>query len=297
MRQIAEIPIEQIVVVNPRERDPAKFKDNVDSIARVGLKRPIVVNTRFLEDSGKYDLVCGQGRLEAVKRLGWTLVPALIIDVDRPTALMMSIAENAARHSPPPIWFANVVKGLHDSGMKIAEIAVIIGKTTESVSQYLKLVTQGEECLIQAVEQGKISASLAMEIAHTPDKEQQILLLNAYQQGEISSGDMRTVRHMIEMRQKFGIRIQKTGTGKCQTIKTIEDMRKEVKRSLVKQEEFVKKSQRAENRLMLLAEELSRLKEDPLWIEIVRAEGLTNFPKLKGELFVQLFDHKYLEEL
>ena len=38
------IPIEQITVLNPRVRNPKVFRLIVDSISKVGLKRPITVN-------------------------------------------------------------------------------------------------------------------------------------------------------------------------------------------------------------------------------------------------------------
>lgn len=298
MRSIIDIPLDQITILNPRERDPARFKENVDSIARVGLKRPIVVNTRFLRETSKYELVCGQGRIEAVRKLGWPTIPSLIVDVDRPTALIMSIAENAARQFPPPIWFANMVKELHDSGMSNVDIGATIGKSADSVGHYLKLITQGDELLITAVEQGKISARLAYEIASATDPDQQTLLLTAYQSGTISGSDLVSARRLLESRKRFGKKAASQGSypRKSALITTVEDLRKEIKRTLVKQEEFVQKSQRAENRLMLLAEEFNRLRIDPDWREILHAENLTAFPKLKGDVYKELFEFNNLEE-
>ena len=64
--QTAElIPIDRITVVNPRVRNRKAFEEIVENIAELGLKRPITVAERESADGPRYDLVCGQGRLEA----------------------------------------------------------------------------------------------------------------------------------------------------------------------------------------------------------------------------------------
>ena len=95
---VVRIPIDQITVMNPRERGKVKFKQIVTNISHIGLKKPITVVQRGSRD-GKplYELVCGQGRLEACRQLGDTTVPALVIEASREELLLMSLAENLAR--------------------------------------------------------------------------------------------------------------------------------------------------------------------------------------------------------
>src|SRR5581483_6406860 len=63
--QVQLIPIEHITVVNPRVRNQRVFKGIIENIAEIGLKKPITVTRRSSPDGPRYDLVCGQGRLEA----------------------------------------------------------------------------------------------------------------------------------------------------------------------------------------------------------------------------------------
>ena len=57
--QTAElIPLDRITVVNPRVRNRKAFREIVDNIAELGLKRPITVAARQSEDGLRYDLVC-----------------------------------------------------------------------------------------------------------------------------------------------------------------------------------------------------------------------------------------------
>ena len=51
------IPIERIVVENPRERSEKTFKQLVESISKVGLKKPITVTERSGNDGRA--ILCG----------------------------------------------------------------------------------------------------------------------------------------------------------------------------------------------------------------------------------------------
>ena len=81
-QRVEMIPIDRITIVNPRLRNKKVFKGIVENIADIGLKRPITVTSRQGPDGLLYDLVCGQGRLEAFRQLGQTEVPALIVTAD-----------------------------------------------------------------------------------------------------------------------------------------------------------------------------------------------------------------------
>lgn len=56
---------------------------NVESIDSVGLMKPIRVNDKFLETTGKYELICGEGRLLAHKQLGKKEVLAEVVTCTR----------------------------------------------------------------------------------------------------------------------------------------------------------------------------------------------------------------------
>ena len=66
----------------------------------VGLKKPITVSQRATEPDGTmYDLVCGQGRIEAILELGGSEVPAIVIDASPEERQLMSLVENIARRN------------------------------------------------------------------------------------------------------------------------------------------------------------------------------------------------------
>jgi ParB family chromosome partitioning protein len=79
--EIVMIPMERIRILNPRPRDKKQFEQIVRSIQNGGLKKPIQVSQRSPEegDGSSYDLVCGQGRMEAFRALGYSEIPAIVI--------------------------------------------------------------------------------------------------------------------------------------------------------------------------------------------------------------------------
>ena len=91
------IPVGAIDVVNPRVRNRRIFKEIVTSVAELGLKRPITVKRKTSEGEPRYDLVCGQGRLEAYQALGQREIPAVVVDASNEDSAIMSLVENCAR--------------------------------------------------------------------------------------------------------------------------------------------------------------------------------------------------------
>src|SRR3546814_11288914 len=77
---IEMIPLDAIHVLNPRARNRRQHHEIVDNIAAVGLKRPITVSRRAAANSVRYDLVRGEGRLEAFRRLGEAEIPPVVIE-------------------------------------------------------------------------------------------------------------------------------------------------------------------------------------------------------------------------
>ncbi len=115
-QRVEWIPLERITVVNPRVRNKRSFTEIVDNIAQVGLKRPITVTRRVEADGPFYDLVCGQGRLEAYQELGQIEVPALVVLADPEDCLIASLVENCARRQHSAIDLLQDIGGMRKRG-------------------------------------------------------------------------------------------------------------------------------------------------------------------------------------
>ena len=103
--EIKLIPIDRIRILNPRHRDLKKFDVIVQSIKNLGLKKPIQVSLRSAQEAAEleYDLVCGQGRIQAYIALGHKEIPAVVVDVSKEDRLLRSLVENMARRHHAPL--------------------------------------------------------------------------------------------------------------------------------------------------------------------------------------------------
>jgi ParB family transcriptional regulator, chromosome partitioning protein len=116
--KVQMITIEQIRILNPRLRDKKKFVLIVQSIQNLGLKKPIQVSKRTTEEAEEpgYDLVCGQGRIEAYTALGFKEIPAVVVEISKEDRLLRSLVENMARRNPAPLELINEIMRLKAQG-------------------------------------------------------------------------------------------------------------------------------------------------------------------------------------
>src|SRR5690242_115546 len=123
MNDIHQIAIDDIRIVNPRSRNEAVFQGIVANIHALGLKKPITVCRRLPGETPLYDLVCGQGRLEAFRALGERTIPAIVIEANPETRFLMSLVENVARRQPSNLELLREIANLKSRGYSTEEIA------------------------------------------------------------------------------------------------------------------------------------------------------------------------------
>ena len=203
--EIETIPIERITVLNPRARDAKKFAEIVDSIRKVGLKQPIKVSrTRGADGEAAYNLVCGQGRMEAFQALEQTEIPAIVTDLSEEDSLVSSLVENIARSQPLPGDLFRAIGDLVRRRYSDAKIAAKIGYSATHVRRIRRLLKAGEERLLIAVETGKMPLGVAAAIAEAEDDRAQDILVEAYEKGELTLSQMPRAKSAIEHRERYG---------------------------------------------------------------------------------------------
>ncbi len=283
-RRYRMISLEAIKVINSRDRDEEQFKENVRSIDKVGLLKPVVVNERFLKRTGKYELVCGEGRCIAYKRLGRSKIEGEIISCDRKRAYLISLVENIARVPPGTMWFAREMKRMHDAGMSYKQISRITGKCETYVVDYVGLVEKGEERLIKGVETGVFPISFATKVAASTDAGIQNVLMDAFDSGLINSTNLRHVRSLLESRRRKRSPdvTERTRRPTESFPYTIVQLKRDIVRVTREKEKFVREMSQKENRLFFLLESVSALRAVPAFMELLHAENLADFPVLKG---------------
>lgn len=275
---IEQIPISEIRLVNPRTRNKGRFQEIVASIGAVGLKRPITVSRRELEPDGtRYDLVCGQGRMEACQALGATAVPAVVSDASREEQLVMSLVENFARRPPSNHGLLREVRNLRERKYKCEEIARKLGFDRTYINGIIHLLEKGEEALALAVEAGRLPLSVAVKIAIGNDHEVQQALAEAYEKGDLRGDKLRSARRVISQRL---VKLRKTGKiAQTRRKLTGEALVREYKDRMREQRQLVKKANLTKERLLLLTSAIRRLMEDEHFTTLLRAESLVDMPE------------------
>ena len=279
-KKIEMVPIDRIDVLNPRTRNKRQHREIVDSIKTVGLKRPITVSRKKAAGSPRYDLVCGEGRIEAFRMLGKTEIPAIVIEASEADCLVMSLVENIARRKHRPIEFMQEIGNLHKRGYSDIEISTKIGVTQTWVSMIVMLLKRGEERLVAAVETGLIPISFAVDIARSDSSDVQNLLMDAYESGKIKGKKLTAVRRLIDLRLKGG-KMPATGFGRRNAPRrvTTADLIRVYQREAEKQRLLVKKSDYAQAKLLFIVEALKDLLAHEGFTTLLRAEGLSTMPR------------------
>ena len=202
---IAIIPIEEINILNPRVRNQIIAEEIRQNIRTVGMKRPITVTPRKDDKNGKkYDLVCGQGRLEAFVAAGEREFPAIVRDVSVEDAHIMSLVENIARRNSNALELLQSIKYLKNQGYEDDAIAAKTNLGKDYIRGIIRLLEQGEEYLVNAVEKGRIPLYQALIIVTEDDAAVQRALAEAYESGALSGKKLVVMQKIISRRKHYG---------------------------------------------------------------------------------------------
>ena len=275
--EVQDIPIAEIVVENPRERSEKTFRALVDSIAKVGLKKPITVAR---DDHEGYRLVCGQGRMEAYLALGETRIPAIIVDANEIERLLRSIIENIARRQQRPLELLQDISTLRDRGYSDHEIADKTGLSFAYVHEIGELIANGEERLLIAVETGKMPLSVALYITRAEEKDVQKALEAAYSSGELRGKKLLDARRLVELRKRHGKHKGVTRTARSRTRMTSAALVNAYRAEAERQKDMISRAQVTRSSLLFLDAAFKSLLKDENFLTLLRAEGLDSLPRI-----------------
>lgn len=278
--EIRMIPIDSIEVVNSRQRDSRVFGEVVDNIRAVGLKKPIKVTPRQADDgSERYLLVCGEGRINAYKKLGETVIPALVVDVSDEDASIMSLAENIARRWPRPLERLAGIRRLYEQGYTSRIIAEKTGLSRDHVQGIMQLFHHGEERLLIAVEMGRIPLSAALMIAGAGDDAGiESALQDAYESGKLRGRPLLEARRVIERRKCMG-RADRRGVPAKGPGVTSSSLVRAYENEVERQKAMIRKADFTQQRLIFVIGALRQLLAEENFVNLLRAEEMATLPK------------------
>lgn len=122
----------------PREDySDAEIVGLVDSIKSKGVIQPIVVR----KAGNVFELVCGERRYRAAKKVGLKRIPVVIKDLQDREVLELALIENLQRKDLNPIEEARAYNRLtQEFGLTQLQIAGIVGKERSTVTNIIRLL-------------------------------------------------------------------------------------------------------------------------------------------------------------
>lgn len=174
--RVVEIDVNQ---VSPNPHQPrTEFSNNhlddlVESIREHGILQPLIVT----EGKTGFQLIAGERRLRAAKKVGLKKVPVIIRRASEQQKLELAIVENVQRSDLNPVERALGYKKLMDEfQLRQEDVAKKVGQKRPSIANTLRILTLPEN-IIQYLNEGRLTEGHAKVILSldTEDLRQQMV--------------------------------------------------------------------------------------------------------------------------
>ena len=160
-----------------------------DSIMKVGLLNPIVVRINGMQN---FEIVAGNRRFNACKKLGWRKIPCHVVEMDDKMAFEVSMIENVQRQTLNPIdegiAFRNYVDKYGWGG--VSELAQKLSRSASYVSKRMKLIELPKD-VIELISKHEINVSVAEELFSVTSHTHQSRIALMLHDNKLSSRDVR----------------------------------------------------------------------------------------------------------
>lgn len=175
--EIKKIPIDQIVPNRFQPRtvfDEGKIEELSRTIHTHGIIQPIVVR-EFA--SGQYEIIAGERRWRAMKKLGWDEAPAIVKNLNDSQTASVALIENLQREELSPIEEAIAYSKLLELHNLTQEaLAQRLGKGQSTVANKLRLLKLSQP-IQDALLNKTITERHARALIPLKDPEKQVALL------------------------------------------------------------------------------------------------------------------------
>ena len=205
---IRMVPVARIAP-NPfqprREFAEAQLAELEASIRQNGLLQALVVRPApaGAPEGAEWELVAGERRWRAVRRLGWAEVPAIVKEPDDRAMLVLAIVENVQRAELSPLEEAAGYQQLIDEfGFTQAEVAESVGRERSTVANLLRLLHLPAS-VQRMVSEGTLSMGHARAILGLEDERAMAEMAREAAEGSLS---VRAVEERVRQRREGGER-------------------------------------------------------------------------------------------
>jgi ParB family transcriptional regulator, chromosome partitioning protein len=187
---VEEITISDIVPpANSLRNCVSGIEQLAESIKKIGLLQPIVVRINTL---GSFEVVAGNRRFNACKKLGWRKISCHMVELDDKSAFEVSIIENIQRQTLNPVEEGLAFrKYVNKFGWgSVSELAQKLSKSPGYVCRRMKLVELPKD-VIELISKSEINVSIAEELLSVKDKYKQSKLAVLIRNKQLSSRETR----------------------------------------------------------------------------------------------------------
>lgn len=182
--EVIKIPIDQIVPNRYQPRtifDEEKIEELSRTIHTHGVIQPIVV--RRLEDN-RYEIIAGERRYRAIKKLNWTEVPAIVRNLNDKETASIALIENLQREELTAIEEALAYQQLIELHHLTQEaLAQRLGKGQSTVANKLRLLKL-PKYVQDAILKREITERHARALISVKDEELQIKLVELVKEND-----------------------------------------------------------------------------------------------------------------
>lgn len=183
---VSEIEIASIHVNKNQPRkifSEEKLMELAASIKEHGVVQPIVVRPG---KSGGYELVAGERRWRACKKLGVKTIPVIIKDVSEREKAEIALIENIQRENLNPVEEAVAYKTLMEEyGLTQEELSSRVGKSRPFIANTVRLLNLPKE-IVEMIQDGSLSAGHARAILGLTKQKEQVELAKKVVAGNLS---------------------------------------------------------------------------------------------------------------
>ncbi|RYD18578.1 MAG: ParB/RepB/Spo0J family partition protein [Verrucomicrobiaceae bacterium] len=174
-KRVRDVTLDMIVAspLQPRMQFvESPLDDLMESIRQHGIIQPLIVRPV----NGKLELIAGERRWRASKKLGLATVPVIEREASDRDVLEMALIENLQREDLNPMEeAAGYVRLAEEFTLKQDEIAARVGKSRASVANAIRLLGLHSDVQL-LVAQGRLTVGHAKAILAIKDQDTQLLV-------------------------------------------------------------------------------------------------------------------------
>lgn len=244
--QIRMIPVDRIDP-NPRQArtELGNLKELMNSIKSKGILEPILVRSR----EGRYEIIAGERRFIAAKKVGLMEIPCIEMNVDDNEALELTLIENLQRKDLDVFEEADGLRSLVDNyGYSHEDISKKIGKARSTITEIITISKIPEDVRKYCKDHNIMSRSTLIEIAKQKNKDAMLQLITEIKERDLRREDTRELSKRLKGRIKrirhfvynyipkpdiYRLRIEfkKENVTKDEIIKILEEVIRKLKKS------------------------------------------------------------------